>query len=451
MNRLTPSPEFDPRISDWLESDPDDAPPEVLDTVLAAFPSIPQRRARRVPWRFSAMNRFAQLGVAAAIVVLVVGAAALLMKPGGNVGATPSRLPSTVAPSPSALAAGNLEKDFVSDRYGYAVSYFPPWTVVPATKTWLPGLENRWNTGYNDELRGSDIRFSGASQRLGASQTEGAWLAAYAGGADPATWPTIQVGGATGRLDADGVPAAGGTIMPGGRMFDVVAIKDGVASNFNMDGNVDRATFDAVLSSIRLTPSTSTTPVALSAEDAGPTLRAGTYHVADFAAPFSITFPAGWVVGELGRNNIGFALGGDGRLSINLAVIDKVYPDPCHPASPRAVGAGVDGLISSLSSMKGFKVINMADVTIGGASGKAFTLINTITADAGCAGAQLPFATYQKGSAATDLQMFPEERDLTWALEAGGTTVVIFVNDSAVSVQASQPVLSLSFDPASSS
>ena len=72
----------------------------------------------------------------------------------------------------------------------------------------------------------------------------------------PATWRLVPIDGAMARIDADGVPAAGGTIVPGGRMFDAVVIKDGVAYNFNMDGNVDRAGFEAVLSSIRLTPAT---------------------------------------------------------------------------------------------------------------------------------------------------------------------------------------------------
>ena len=45
-------PDFEPRVADWLEADPDHAPAPVLSTVLAAFPSIPQRRASRVPWRF---------------------------------------------------------------------------------------------------------------------------------------------------------------------------------------------------------------------------------------------------------------------------------------------------------------------------------------------------------------------------------------------------------------
>ena len=66
MNRQSPSPEFDPRIADWLESDPDDAPGRILETVLAAFPSIPQRRASRVPWRSLPMSAPSRLAAAAA-------------------------------------------------------------------------------------------------------------------------------------------------------------------------------------------------------------------------------------------------------------------------------------------------------------------------------------------------------------------------------------------------
>ena len=49
MNR-NDAPLFDSRVADWLEEDPDLAPREALEVVLAAFPSIKQRRPR-VPWR----------------------------------------------------------------------------------------------------------------------------------------------------------------------------------------------------------------------------------------------------------------------------------------------------------------------------------------------------------------------------------------------------------------
>ena len=41
MTRFAASPEFDPRIADWLEGDPDRAPEQVLETVLAALPFDP--------------------------------------------------------------------------------------------------------------------------------------------------------------------------------------------------------------------------------------------------------------------------------------------------------------------------------------------------------------------------------------------------------------------------
>ena len=39
-----PDPGFDVRIADWLEADPDLAPPDLMRTVESALPSIPQRR-----------------------------------------------------------------------------------------------------------------------------------------------------------------------------------------------------------------------------------------------------------------------------------------------------------------------------------------------------------------------------------------------------------------------
>ncbi len=99
MNR-TPSPDFEPRVADWLEDDPDHAPAAVLATVVAAFPSIPQRRASRVPWRYPPMSRFALIGAAAATIVVVgIGGVMLASRPSGpDVGAGPIVSP---APSPS--------------------------------------------------------------------------------------------------------------------------------------------------------------------------------------------------------------------------------------------------------------------------------------------------------------------------------------------------------------
>jgi hypothetical protein len=89
-------PGFDPRIADWLEADPDHAPPEVLRTVESALPSIPQRRVLRLPWRNLRMNKLAPIG-ATILLLAALGAGAVA------VGSRPST--TTPTPAPTAPAA----------------------------------------------------------------------------------------------------------------------------------------------------------------------------------------------------------------------------------------------------------------------------------------------------------------------------------------------------------
>ena len=84
MSRYPADPDFEPRVADWLEADPDIAPAPVLSTVLAAFPSIPQRRASRVPWRFPPMSTFAKLAVAAVAVIAVGTVGIIALQPSGG-------------------------------------------------------------------------------------------------------------------------------------------------------------------------------------------------------------------------------------------------------------------------------------------------------------------------------------------------------------------------------
>lgn len=99
MNRSTLDPDFDSRIADLFEADPDRAPNAVLETVLAAFPSIPQRRAIRVPWRFRSMTLSARLVAAAIAIAIVAVGGALFLRPGGSNVAAPSALVPSPRPS----------------------------------------------------------------------------------------------------------------------------------------------------------------------------------------------------------------------------------------------------------------------------------------------------------------------------------------------------------------
>jgi dipeptidyl aminopeptidase/acylaminoacyl peptidase len=103
MPTRDPDPGFDPRLSDWLEADPGGAPAQLLDTVLAAIPSIPQRRAWRVPWRPAPMNRLLLAGATIAAVVAVGVGASFLRSPTPGTGgtATPSAADATPNASPA--------------------------------------------------------------------------------------------------------------------------------------------------------------------------------------------------------------------------------------------------------------------------------------------------------------------------------------------------------------
>lgn len=201
------------------------------------------------------------LAGAAAIAVVVLGGV-LLLRPGGNArvggpsrsaSAGPSVTPSASPPG-SAIAAPALTQTFTSARYGYSVHYPAGWFLKEATKPWTAIGQNSWGSGINDELSNATARFSGASIALAPGQTADQWIAAYANGAATSGWRTVTIGGQPGRIDYDGGPANGGTVAPGGVMFDAVVVDAGRAYNFNMDGKIDQATFEAFLATVTLDP-----------------------------------------------------------------------------------------------------------------------------------------------------------------------------------------------------
>jgi Protein of unknown function (DUF4232) len=101
---MTTPPTFDQQVSGWLEDGPVDAPDGTLETILVAFPSLPQRRAAwRAPWRTSSMSGLVRALAAIAAVVVII-AAALIVLPRlqpGNVGGLPSPIPATPSLSPT--------------------------------------------------------------------------------------------------------------------------------------------------------------------------------------------------------------------------------------------------------------------------------------------------------------------------------------------------------------
>jgi hypothetical protein len=134
MNRDTGrlDPSFDPRIADWLESDPDRAPGEVIDTILAALPSVPQQRTMLGrPWRFLPLPTTAKLALTA-VPILAVGLVGLSLLKGPAVGPAASPPPMTSPPPP-------LTERFDSALNAISMSYPAGWQTKPATEPWVHG------------------------------------------------------------------------------------------------------------------------------------------------------------------------------------------------------------------------------------------------------------------------------------------------------------------------
>jgi hypothetical protein len=338
----------------WIEVGPTAAPPHVVDAALGLIERTPQERDW-LPWRFPTMSNSARVMALIAIGALILAGAFALLGVGGRGGPLPS-----TAPSASALASAaagpstlSLSETFVSPTYGYTVKIPAGWSTKPATKSWSTGDVNLWNSGFNDELSlvGAGMRFSGTSQSLAEGQTADQWLTAYAGSVGNSSrtgWLEIPIGGQTGYLTANGVAAGGGTIAPGGVMFDSVVIDNDRAYNFNMDGKLDRATFDAIVATIVLDPAS-----------------------VGALPPLDKTFVSRWY---------GYAISGSGDWTVTSATAHWKGVDNSPPATDEIAITGTDSVVS------------VASQSLGGKSLEAFLgpfhAFTTANVPAGCDGGE---------------------------------------------------------------
>jgi hypothetical protein len=259
---MTTDRDFDRIAMAWLADGPDELSDRVLDAAIDQIHLTRQRRALRVPWRFPTMTTPARVAAAAAIGVLVIGGALFTMRPSSSVGG-PSPTPTPSASPTASSALPPLSDTFTSSRHGYSVNHPAGWTITPATRVWAPGTTTLWGDPALDSLTGADVRFVATSQRLPAGQTSAQWLRAYCelGGQGPTTcadvtnvWELIQIAGLNAYVDTNGIPAGGGTVFPGGKLFEALLVTGDRAYVLTMDGNLERAAFDAVLATVQLAP-----------------------------------------------------------------------------------------------------------------------------------------------------------------------------------------------------
>jgi len=218
-----------------------------------------------------------RLATVAAATVVVAVAGILLFRPGANqVGGLPSIPSASVAPSPP-LSGGSpagsakpspvpipaFSSTFTSPRNGYYIRYPSGWTVVAATKSWSGNDGPDVGAGNMDVLQGRNVRLVVESAPLG-TKTSDQWRADYANrfGLDgvgvcdvlPPDQPRIQIGSVNGYLDGNDCPGDG-SVIAGDRFDEALAFSGGRVYLFWIQGDVDPAWFQAILSTVTLDPS----------------------------------------------------------------------------------------------------------------------------------------------------------------------------------------------------
>ena len=172
---------FDPRIADWLEGDPNTAPEPALQIVLAAFPSIRQRHALRLPRRFPSMSTMPKLALGAAVVTAVALGGFMILRPPSSVPAVGLPGP-TASPSPSGSAAIDTSawKTFTSARYGFSYAYPPDFATAPSSTFWIVPESSATSTAEWDAVvaQGSGPTWWGSSIALPPGQNFESWVAA---------------------------------------------------------------------------------------------------------------------------------------------------------------------------------------------------------------------------------------------------------------------------------
>jgi hypothetical protein len=93
-------------VRSWLRTDEHESAARVLDEVLAALDTTPQRRSWWPAWRFAHMNSFAKLAIATAAVVAiaVIGYSLLPARDQADVGGPAASPSPSLSPSPAPAA-----------------------------------------------------------------------------------------------------------------------------------------------------------------------------------------------------------------------------------------------------------------------------------------------------------------------------------------------------------
>jgi hypothetical protein len=205
-------PTFEDLLGDWIKDGPDRAPTEVLQSVLATYPTTRQRWGiRRTPWRLASMNLFSRAlaGVAVAVAVVAVGVF-VISRPGpGGVGgvATPpvavvSASPSadvsaSPAPTPSPSAAIATPSPTASPTASPTPTPTPTPALALCASTDLSARITLWEGAAGSRIAHVDLTNDGSTRcqvaTLDKPQLLGGYKAILIDGTHPASPATIKL------------------------------------------------------------------------------------------------------------------------------------------------------------------------------------------------------------------------------------------------------------------
>ena len=153
-----------------------------------------------------------------------------------------------------------LTGTFRSPMYGYSIKIASGWTTTPGTAVWIGTDDSAPGVGDEIDPNGTDTSIEGISESLPAGTTFDAWRTAYARqtvggvpagceGGDPATWPELKIGPATGRLQQLCNAALAFTLV-GGRVYEF----GWGNSTFDGTQHLSQGAWEALLGSVTFDP-----------------------------------------------------------------------------------------------------------------------------------------------------------------------------------------------------
>ena len=277
-------PLFDQRVADWLEADPDRAPAQVLATVLAAAPSIPQRRAGPA-WREWA--RPLQLVAAAVVIAVAAASGFFVLRSIGLFGPTPQPSPTGVTfPPPTETFSSTINGISIGYPLGQQVhgaSQPVPWAVQ---HTWSP--TDPWVDNFLDTVGTGLINVVALPIPVGATPDK--WVADELAASllTTSSFPACGKTMSTERVTVDGVS---GVIDTHCSVSDLTAIvtTGGIAYVIDLRADPpDKAWFLRLLATVKLHPQAVVRAPAAWSTKLVP-FTSTTYG-------YSITYPSDWKV-----------------------------------------------------------------------------------------------------------------------------------------------------------